>query len=98
VSAPAEWAATPAPSPSRCPECRSTMLKELSNGIDTFERPYPPSWQCVACGLLMEPLLVGLSVRLRVVGRAPIVLRPGELEVLRKNSAARAKTGSAGLP
>lgn len=74
--------------PSRCPHCQCRMLKEHGQGtvFDTWQTLY---WQCVACGAIMDDNGFGQTSRWPVVGFGQIVLAPGELKELRKESARR---------
>lgn len=76
------------PNPSRCPECQSRLLQP-HEVMDTFERQEVGYWQCVSCGMTFDCLLVGRRVTTRLNGVRRIVLAPGELNILTKESHAR---------
>lgn len=74
-------------SPSRCPHCQSRLLQ--SHGVmDTFERWDVAYWQCVSCGMTFDWTQHGSKGRHRFVksGVRPIILAPGELNMLTKES------------
>lgn len=77
--------------PSRCVECASRMLKVHHVVMDTFEQGHACGFQCVACGLVMDAQKVGSARRIVACRRERVVLAPGELRDLRKDSAARTR-------
>lgn len=74
--------------PSRCPDCQSRLLQP--HGVmDTFERYEVACWQCVSCGLTFDCQPRGKTVRVRRHRVRPVVLAPGELNILTAESHGR---------
>jgi uncharacterized protein with PIN domain len=72
-------------SPSRCPACQSRLLQPHAV-MDTFERYETAYWQCVSCGVTFDWVPHGKKHRNVIGAVRRVVLAPGELNILTKES------------